>query len=89
MVSEHCDLNEFLSTVKNREPNDIILTAIYEVTTIERLFLKNRRSKNFPFQQHQTYAEQLKMLISYLRYGLRSPALSRAPIDVLNRIPRP
>ena len=83
MVSKHNDIIEFIGNVADKDVSDIILIAEDETTMTERLYLKNQRSQDPVYEKCRCYAEQLKMLITYLRYGARPSGLPRESIKML------
>jgi hypothetical protein len=85
MISAHHEINEFIRNVGNRDKNSLILDAIDEATEAERLCLKNSRANAAANKKCQSYALQLKKLVLYLRYGVRSADLPEDAIELLKR----
>ena len=83
MISERNDITEFIDIVADQDISDIILIAENETTMTERYYLKNHRSQDPACEKCRCYAEQLKMLITYLRYGVRPSGLPRESIQIL------
>jgi hypothetical protein len=71
MISENCSIDEFVETVKDKKPWEVIALAVEEATRADRLFYRNRlRSENGLFCGEH-YSNRLKQLIAYLRYTVK------------------
>jgi hypothetical protein len=83
MISRHHELNEFIRKLGNRNKNSLILDAIDEATKAERFYLKTPRPNAAAYKKCRSYAVQLKKLVLYLRYGIRSAELPEDTIELL------
>lgn len=83
MISEQFNFFEFITKVKNQDVSDIILEANAETTAAERFYHKHHRSRDPISEQSLAYAQQLKLLINYLRYGVRASGLPWESIAIL------
>lgn len=83
MISERCELAEFIGHIDNQEVPEIIMMAQDETTAAERYYLRHKHKQNPATEQTHTYAEQLKMLIMFLRYGVRASGLPKDSLDLL------
>jgi hypothetical protein len=68
MISENCSIDEFVETVKGKEPWEVITLAVEEATWAERLFYRSTRQADGYMTCGQQYSYDLKKLIDYLRY---------------------
>lgn len=71
MISENCDIDEFVETVKEKDILDVIALAIDETTEAERLFFRSHRQTHMDQRCGEQYARQLKQLINYLRFEIK------------------
>jgi hypothetical protein len=83
MISERCELSDFIQQIDNNDIPAIIMKAQDETTEAERYYLRHKIKQNLALEQTHIYAEQLKMLISFLRYGVRASGLPKDAVDIL------
>lgn len=83
MISERYDIIEFIGKVKDEKKTDIILKAHDESTMAERFFLKHYRTPTPECRKSRHYADQLKMLITYLRHNVRGAGLPAETVQLL------
>ncbi|HSO19033.1 MAG TPA: hypothetical protein VLT88_06230 [Desulfosarcina sp.] len=71
MISENCSLEEFVETVKGKEPWEVIMLAVEEATSAERMFLRSKRGADGGRNYGEAYSRHLKRLINYFRYTVK------------------
>ncbi|MFO7714537.1 hypothetical protein [Desulfosarcina sp.] len=71
MISENCSIDEFVETVKEREPWEVIAIAIDEATQADRMFIRTHPHTGKALICGQTYSRHLKQLINYLRFTVK------------------
>ncbi len=71
MISTSCDILEFLRTVKGKTEMEIIEMADREATEAERCRYRQGATDGERSNCGQAYANQLKNLIFFIRYGIR------------------
>jgi len=75
MISQSCDFDEFLESVRDRDYLDVIYLADKEATEAERLKYRSRTRRLKPPEACAGYADVLKGFIRYMRYGVKSPSM--------------
>jgi hypothetical protein len=75
MISQSCDFDEFLESVRDRDYLDVIYLADKEATEAERLKYRSRAGKLDPPEACAGYADALKGFIRFMRYGVKSPSM--------------
>jgi len=84
MNQDRFSLETFLATAEGRTYDDVILMADSEATAAER---RRLRLRNSPFAGESLgYANQLKALIRYMRYGIKPKGLSPEQVGRLQRL---
>ncbi|MBN1106599.1 MAG: hypothetical protein JXL84_24570 [Deltaproteobacteria bacterium] len=86
MISEYCDLSEFLNAVKNRDYLEAIYLADLEATEAERIRYRRKRKEDREEAACPHYADALKAFISYLRYGITHPRLAKEDLEVFRAL---
>ena len=71
MISENCNIEEFVETVKGRETWEVLSLAIDEATLADRILLQKHQHGGKSMLCGQTYSKHLKQLINYLRYTVK------------------
>jgi hypothetical protein len=88
MISENCDIREFISELESKDFFEMIYLLDKEATEAERQ-LYNPKS---PMSERQIcgpqYVSDLKNLIFYLRYGTRPRGLREEDICLLDSVCR-
>lgn len=75
MISQSCDLDEFLERVRDRDYFEVIYLADREATEAERLKYRSRAGRTVCSEACVGYADALKGFIRYMRYGVKSPSM--------------
>ena len=84
MISRSCDIKEFIDAIKDKDYYEAIYLADKEATEAERLNFKPRAAaiaKGCP-----RYADRLKSLIRFMRYGVRSRFIEDQEFKTLQSI---
>ncbi len=71
MISINCDILEFLRTVEGKDDLKIIEMADREATEAERCLYRQGATEAERSACGQAYANHLKNLIFFIRYGIR------------------
>ncbi len=82
MISENCNIEEFVETVKGREAWEVISLAIDEATQADRISFQKHERDGRSLLCGQQYSGHLKQLINYLRYTVKP----RRPKDKAYRL---
>jgi hypothetical protein len=72
MISQSCDFDEFLHTMRDREYLEVIYLADKEATEAERLKYRSRARRLDPPEACVWYADLLKGFIRFMRYGVKN-----------------
>jgi len=75
MISQSCDFDEFLESVRDRDYLEVIYLADKEATEAERLKYRSRTRRLEPPEACAGYADALKGFIRFMRYGVKSPSM--------------
>jgi hypothetical protein len=75
MISENCDLREFISKLENKDFFDMIYLLDKEATEAERQLFNPKSSISQRQICGDEYVNSLKNFIFYLRYGARPKGL--------------
>ena len=75
MISQSCDFDEFLESVRDRDYLQVIYLADKEATEAERLKYRSRAGRTPCSETCVDYADALKGFIRYMRYGVKSPSM--------------
>ncbi|BBO93038.1 hypothetical protein [Desulfosarcina ovata] len=71
MISENCDIDEFVEAARNKDILEVIALAIDEATAAERIFYHTHRHTEKDRLCGEQYSRQLKQLINYLRFEIK------------------
>lgn len=69
MLSPAFNLEQFVEKVRGEDYFGIVYAAEQEATEAERLSLRLQKTLDPDFNKSKSYADTLKKLINYLRYG--------------------
>jgi len=75
MISQSCDLDEFLERVRDRDYLEVIYLADKEASEAERLKYRSRARRLDPAEACGSYADVLKGFIRFMRYGVKPPSM--------------
>ena len=75
MISQSCDFDEFLESVRDRDYLEVIYLADKEATEAERLNYRSRTRRPAPPEACAGYADVLKGFIRFMRYGVKSSSM--------------
>jgi len=81
MISQECNIVEFVDTVKGKPYSDIIMLANHEATLAERCLYRRKKCSSDDTSCVR-YTQQLKDLISYIRYSTRPAGAKRHGKDL-------
>ena len=84
MISQSCDIKEFIDAIKDKDYYEAIYLADKEATEAERLNFKPRAAATAKGCTH--YADRLKSLIRFMRYGVRSRFIEDQEFKTLQSI---
>lgn len=71
MISENCNIEEFVEMVKRRETWEVLSLAIDEATQADRISFQKHKHDGKSLLCGQQYSGHLKQLINYLRYTVK------------------
>lgn len=71
MISENCSIGEFVDSVKDREAWEVIVLAVDEATSAERMSYHITPLSEHQLSRSKQYSRHLKRLINYLRYAVK------------------
>jgi hypothetical protein len=75
MISQSCDFDEFIESVRDRDYLEVIYLADKEATEAERLKYRSKHRRLDPPGACAGYADVLKGFICFMRYGVKSPSM--------------
>lgn len=75
MISQSCDFDEFIESVRDRDYLEVIYLADKEATEAERLKYRSKARSIVPPEACDGYADVLKGFIRFMRYGVKSPSM--------------
>ena len=75
MISQSCDFDEFLESIRDRDYLEVIYLADKEATEAERLKYRLRAKTILLPHACAGYADALKGFIRFMRYGVKSPSI--------------
>ena len=84
MISQSCDMKEFIEAVKDKDYYEAIYLADREATEAARLNFRPRAaasSKGCP-----RYADRLKDFIHFMRYGVRNRLMDDQEFETLQSL---
>lgn len=82
MLSTSFDICEFIDKVKGHNDDEIIYFADQEATEAERHLYKRAKVENC--DNARSYVVQLKDIVLFMRYGIRTHALRRLDLRLLS-----
>jgi hypothetical protein len=86
MISDRCDFDDFVSKTTGRDYHEIIYLADREATAAQRRVFHTGVSEEEKDRCGYQYAECLKGVIAYLRYGIKPACVSEEALVRLDRI---
>ena len=81
MISDECNFNQFVESVKDKEWAELIQLVDQEATNAERMTFKNRTGDNCDNVICYEYASKLKDFILYLRHGVQPSGIKDADLQ--------
>jgi hypothetical protein len=75
MISQSCDFDEFMDSIRDLDYLQVIYLADKEATEAERLKYRSRARRLAPPEACEGYADALKGFIRFMRYGVKSPSM--------------
>ncbi|BBO68419.1 hypothetical protein DSCA_23490 [Desulfosarcina alkanivorans] len=76
MISENCSIEEFVETVKDKAPWEVIALAVEEATQADRMIHRTGLRSELVFFCGRRYSSHLKRLIALLRYTVKPRRLN-------------
>lgn len=86
MISENCNIREFISKLEDKDYFEMIYLLEKEATEAERQLLRPGRKLHEGQICGPQYVSNLKNLIAYLRYGARPRGLRSEHIQLLESV---
>ena len=86
MISKECRILEFIDAIRGKDYYDAVRLADLEATEAERLLLRSSRGGERP-RCGRAYAQTIKHLITYMRYGVLPPKQDGMKADLLRSVP--
>jgi hypothetical protein len=86
MISTDCRIADFLGAIRDKDYYEAVRLADLEATAAERLVLRSKADR-VPLRCGREYAQTIKHLITYMRYGVLPPKQDGLKADVLRLIP--
>lgn len=86
MISDRCDIKEFMLEAKGKNYQDIICLAEREATAAERRAYHSRQAHGERAQCGEDYARCLKGFITYMRYGVKPSRIDRDALTLFDDI---
>jgi hypothetical protein len=84
MISQAFDLEQFVESIRGNDYYRTIYAAEREATAAERLSIRLRNYKEADANISQSYADLLKGLINFLRYGIMPPCIENHHYNLFN-----
>jgi hypothetical protein len=75
MICESFDVEGFLQATNKIDPFDLVWVASEEALEVQRMLFRSKDSPDPKRQQWESYVEDLKSLISYIRYSAVSKSV--------------
>ena len=88
MISENCDIREFIQELENKDFFEIIYLLDMEATEAERQLYNPKTEMSERQICGPKYVSDLKNLIFYLRYGAKPRGLREEDICLLDSVCR-
>jgi hypothetical protein len=87
MISKECRILDFIDAIRGKDYYDAVHLADLEATAAERLLLRPA-GRRAPGQScGPAYAQTIKHLIAYMRYGVPPPRQLGIESDLLRSVP--
>jgi hypothetical protein len=86
MISENCDIRDFIVELENKDYFEMIYLIDKEATEAERQLFNPRSEMSERVNCGPEYVSNLKNLIFYLRYGARPKGLRKEDIRLFDSI---
>lgn len=86
MISPKCDLRQFIEAIQTRDYLEAIGLADQEATEAERLRFRIRGDELENAGNCPRYAELIKGLIQYLRYGVRTSLVRQEDVEIFRTL---
>jgi hypothetical protein len=79
MISDNCNIEEFVEAMKNRDIQDVIAMAVEEATSAGRMALRKHKKIEYEPVNSEQYVHQLEQLINYHRYSVE-PTIPKSQV---------
>jgi hypothetical protein len=89
MISSDCDISKFIKATLGKDALDIIELADKEATEAERNRYRSGAETHRRRRCGHQYAQQLKDLIFFIRYGVRPAGLPPGHMQLFKSMMRP
>jgi hypothetical protein len=87
MISQSCDIKEFIEAIKDKDYLEAIYLADKEATEAERMKFRPRAEAAVTKTKCcQRYANRLKGFINFVRYGVMNRSLGHHDLEALQSI---
>jgi hypothetical protein len=86
MISQSCDVKEFIEAIRDRDYLEVIYLAEKEATEAERLKYRFKAKKRDEEEYCLGYADVLKNLIFFLRYGVKNRRIAKKDLDLFRSL---
>jgi hypothetical protein len=86
MISQSCDIKEFIEAIKDKDYLEAIYLADKEATEAERLNFRSRTATAAKNEDSPCYADKLKGFINFMRYGVKNHLLEGHDLKALQSI---
>ena len=86
MISENCDIREFICELENKDFFEMIYLLDKEATEVERQLFNPKSSMSERQICGPEYVNNLKGLVFYLRYGAKPRGLRKEDICLLDSV---
>lgn len=86
MISQSCNMKEFIEAIKDKDYLEAIYLADKEATEAERLKYRSRKSPAANTTGCPNYADSLKGFIYFMRHGIRRRGLDDQEFEDLRSI---
>ncbi len=87
MISQACDLEQFIEAISDRDYLEVIYLADKEATEAERIKYRSKVPPSTPPREGcPHYADVLKGFIYFMRYGVKNPLISDRHVELFRPI---
>ena len=86
MISDNCDIREFISELENKDFFEMIYLLDKEATEAERQLFNPKSEMSERQICGPEYVSKLKNLIFYLRYGAKPKGLKQENLNLFNSV---